>query len=116
MDYNNLGVYNFGVIQGINHAEIFKEWLINGQPLNLTTLDEIKVDFKKSINSAHSSLTLTTANGGLIVENNTLQFVFGENTKDVPPGVYLYDILMVKDGVRNIYVRGEMTIYPVITK
>lgn len=116
MDYSNIGVYNFEVIQGVGHEEFFTEWLIEGISMNLLLLDDIKVDFKKSVNSAHSSLTLTKGNGGLIVEQNILRFVFGKNTAGIAPGIYLYDILMIDKGERKIYVRGEMTLHPAITK
>lgn len=116
MNYNNMGVYNFSIMQGVAHSEVFSGWIINNSPLNLSQAEEVRVDFKRDSKNLHSDLSLSINNGALKIENNNLEFLFGENTTHLIEGIYLYDILIVLEGKRHTYVRGEMTVYPIITK
>lgn len=116
MNYNMMGVYNFSIMQGIGHVEVFSKWIINNVPLNLSQADDIRVDFKRESQSKVIALSLNISNGGLIVNDNKLEFHFGHNTLDLEKGIYLYDILIILNGERHNYVRGEMTVYPMITK
>jgi len=116
MNYNMMGVYNFSIMQGIEQVEVFSNWVVNNVPLTLSQAEDIRVDFKRNSKSTAVDLSLSLSNGGLIIKDNALEFHFGVNTSDLSEGIYLYDILIVLQGKHHTYVRGEMTVYPVITK
>lgn len=113
---NEIGKYDFRVRQGESHVETFTDWLKDGVPINLATAKEIRVHFKRMVNVIHPDLILTEENGGLYISTNNLEFHFGENTLSLSAGIYLYDILLIMDGKRYIYVEGKMELIGVITK
>lgn len=113
---NEIGKYDFKVRQGETHVETFSDWLKDGVPINLGLASEIRVHFKRMVSIINPDLVLTVDNGGLVVEGNNLEFHFGENTLPLSAGLYLYDILLIIDGKRYIYVEGKMELMGVITK
>lgn len=112
---NEIGKYDFKVRQGETHIETFTDWLIDGNALNLSATVAI-VHFKRASNIQTPDLSLTVANGGLVITGNNMEFHFGANTLGLSPGVYLYDILLIIDGKRYTYVEGQMVLMGVITK
>jgi len=112
---NEIGRYDFSVRQGETHVETFTDWLVNGNPLNLSTAIAM-VHFKRSSNLNTPDLTLTVANGGLIIMRNNIEFHFGTNTLGLHSGIYLYDILLIIDGEHYTFVEGQMNLIGVITK
>lgn len=117
MEFEEIGVYNFSVIQGADVVHSLFNWEVDGRPWDLTIASDIRVDFKTEADiKQRPSLSLTIPNGGLTVITNNLDMKFGNNTLDMNPGVYLYDVLVVKNGLRHIFIRGQMTLKPTITK
>lgn len=117
MDFEEIGVYNFSVIQGINDVHSLFNWEVNGKTWDLSSAADIRIDFRTEADKkGEPSLSLTRANGGITVVSNSLDMNFGTNTLEMNPGIYLYDVLVIKEGKRYVFVRGQMTLNPTITK
>ena len=117
MDFEEIGVYNFSVIQGVNAVHSLFNWEVDGKPWDLSSAADIRIDFKADSDRVQDpALSLTRVNGGLTVVGNSVDMNFGTNTLAMNPGVYLYDVLVIKSEVRYIFVRGQMTLIPTITK
>lgn len=117
MDFEEIGVYNFSVIQGATTVHSLFNWEVDGKAWNLSSATEIRVDFRaEAERKGQPALSLTVSNGGITVISNSMDMNFGTNTLEMNPGVYLYDVLVVKEGNRYVFVRGQMTLHPTITK
>ncbi len=118
MDYfQDIGEYNFDLIQGVDESHFLSDWRVNGEPFVLQGAEEIRVDFRRDPSySGEPDLSLTLANGGIRAESNTMYMNFGKNTLKLVPGLYHYDVLVVKAGKRYTYVRGQMVLTGVITR
>lgn len=117
MEFEEIGVYNFSVVQGINVVHSLFDWEVDGKPWDLEVASEIRIDFKlEAFRQSPPSLTLTKKNGGIRIFSNNLEMIFGTNTLSMVPGVYLYDVLVIKENNRYVFVRGQMTLNPTITK
>lgn len=117
MKYEDLPEYDFAVIRGVDVVHSLFDWDMDGEPMSLEEADEVRVDFRAipSLNGA-PDLSLTVDNGGLVIEGNSVDMVFGENTLKLSAGIYYYDVLVVLNGIRETYVRGKMTVGGVITR
>lgn len=117
MEFEEIGIYNFSVIQGVDAVHSLFDWEVDGKPWDLASASEIKVDFRTEADlRGVPALSLTKENGGLKVVTNNLDMIFGINTLGINPGVYLYDVLVIKSGLRYVFVRGQMKLNPTITK
>jgi len=89
---------------------------INGVPVNLSN-SNVKIEFRESIDSP-VVLTLSTANGGVIITNasqGTLQLP--SRIIEIPYGKYLYDLQVTfANGVVKTYMSGTWEIIPDITE
>lgn len=117
MEFEEIGVYNFSLIQGVTAIHSLFNWEVDGKPWDLAGASDIRIDFKSEADrNQNPALSLTRSNGGLSALSNNLDMKFGTNTLDMLPGVYLYDVLVIKSNVRYVFVRGQMTLNPTITK
>jgi hypothetical protein len=89
---------------------------VNGVPANLTGA-LIKADFRRSID-APVALTLSTANGGIIITNPTGGIIqFPPKLIEIPFAKYLYDLQVTyPNGVVKTYFSGTWTITPDLTE
>jgi len=89
---------------------------VNGAPANLTGA-VIKADFRRSID-APVALTLSTANGGIIITNAVGGIIqFPPKLIEIPFAKYLYDLQVTyPNGVVKTYFSGTWTITPDLTE
>jgi hypothetical protein len=62
-------------------------------------------------------LNWSTSNGSIEISDTAilLKQINGENMK-IPPGAYLYDMQIIKDGITKTYLKGDFTIVDDITE
>lgn len=117
MEFEEIGIYNFSIVQGMTVVHSLFNWEVDGKPWDLSSASDIRVDFKTDADRASApALSLTRENGGLTAQSNNLEMNFGANTTGMNPGVYLYDVLVIKNSLRYVFVRGQMILNPTITK
>ena len=109
--------YDFTIRRGENDVHQLLNWTVNDQPFILADAQEIRVDFRMNPRLCGApDLSLTQLNGGLAVSANNLDMLFGENTLALHPGVYYYDVLVIKEGQRHNWVNGKMVLENIITR
>lgn len=109
--------YDFSIRRGEYDVHKLISWTVNGQPFNLSEAEEVRVDFRMNPRlNGPPDLSLTVSNGGLELSNNDLSMLFGVNTIPLYPGIYFFDVLVVKSDVRCNWVRGKMVLENIITR
>ena len=81
------------------------------------TSSTAKMQVRVSFDSATVIIELTTENGGIVLENNTITlFISADDTTILPIGSYRYD-LEIKTGTEVIrLVQGSFKVSPEITR
>ncbi|WP_336828521.1 hypothetical protein [Sphingobacterium multivorum] len=121
MEYNtDLGQFDIKLIRGVNETIRywdFKKLDDTGKtvPWDLTG-KTVRIHFKSDINNEEPDLEKTVANGGIVIDENSLDLKFGSETLNLKKDVYLYDLLVIENADRYTLVQGKLILTGVITK
>lgn len=88
-------VYTLTVEQGASFGQSFLIQDATGAALDLTGCTAA-MQVRTSVSDPDALLTLTTADGGLVIAAGTITPVF--DTDALPPGLYVYDLKLTDAG------------------
>jgi hypothetical protein len=108
------GILNITIIQG-NYLEVPTTWKNGqGQPIDLTSFDAIRMEVKKTYNVNETAfLTFTVGNGLTIsgADDNILTFVLGDVFWNSQTTKWVYDMTFeTATGEKYTYLKGTITV------
>lgn len=110
------GIYNFTLDQGgVLYLNLVYEDS-SGVPINLTGQTG-RMQLRRKFSSV-ADLTLTTSNGGITITpltGNVLITMTDEQTGDLEPGFFLYDLELSNSGVIERLIQGQITVNAQVT-
>lgn len=112
------GIYNFTIDQGSdwNLNVIYKD--ANDVPINLTGYTAA-MQLRQNYNSDTAELTLSTANGGIVITGALGKLVLtatAAQTGALDSGFYVYDLEITSGGVVTRIIQGQITVAGEVTR
>lgn len=112
-----IGTYNFSIRQNANHLVDIKFETTPGEPLDLSTFTEIKLQLKLR-KTAQPVLTLSIGSGLTVTgdDSNILGVAFSAaQTKALTSDQYYYDVLMSTSSSNVYYLEGKINVLKSVT-
>ena len=112
------GIYNATIDQGSVWSVIFVYKDPSDNPINLTGYTAA-MQLRQSYDSTAADLTLTTANGGIVIIGATGTVTVtatDEQTEALSPGYYVYDLELVSGANVSRLVQGQITVAEQVTR
>jgi hypothetical protein len=108
------GILNITIIQG-NYLEVPTTWKNGqGQPIDLTTFDAIRMEVKKTYNVNETPFLVFTVGNGLTIsgaDDNILTFVLGDVFWNSQTTKWVYDMTFeTATGEKYTYLKGTITV------
>lgn len=109
--------YDFTIRRGENSVHQLLNWIVNNEPFDLQNAEEVRVDFRMNPRLCGvPDLSLSVQNGGVTLSGNNMDMLFNSNTLSLHPGIYYYDVLVIKNSERCNWVKGKMILENIITR
>lgn len=107
------GIYNLTVEQGATFEQSFLIKDATGATLDLTGCSA-SMQVRISVGDPTALLSLTTANGGLVMSAGTITPIFDPNA--LTPGYYVYDLKLTDSGGEAFrLLQGSVTVTGAVT-
>jgi hypothetical protein len=108
------GILNITIIQG-NYLEVPTTWKNGqGQPIDLTSFDAIRMEVKKTYNVNETPFLVFTVGNGLTIsgaDDNILTFVLGDVFWNSQTTKWVYDMTFeTATGEKYTYLKGTITV------
>lgn len=111
------GKYNMVCPQGATFTKQLT-YAIDGEPVDLTTYTA-RMQVREKYTSKIFVANLTTENGGIVLngsEGTISLYIADENTSEIPPKEYVYDLELVASGEVYRLLEGKFIVTPEVTR
>ena len=114
----NIGRYDISIRKNIAYYDTLTYYNADGSLVDLTGFTA-KSQFKKNVDSSDSILTLTTANGYLVLGDalGTVKYAIPKAIVDtLPVGSFVHDLALINGTDDTWFIEGSVTIVKGVTE